>query len=126
MRHAVRFEVMSLMRVTRPATLPEQAQQFESAMGVWREMRMGSAAMEVDTCNAMLIACIEAGHGERALELFGSFPEMGEQMPRARLCIANEAETLRRMGDTLKLSSTSLWSPGHSEAPDPPLHRVSH
>ncbi len=54
---------------------------MESALGLWRQMKQQRAVPAVDVCNALLIACVDCGQGERALEIFDSMQEMGEQLP---------------------------------------------
>ncbi len=57
--------------------VPDQAGQVESALGLWRQMKEQGGVPTVGNCNALLIACVDCGQGERALEIFESMQQMG-------------------------------------------------
>ena len=48
-------------------------------MEVWRRMRALGTPLETDNCNALMTACVECGHGERALRLLREAQALGAQ-----------------------------------------------
>ncbi len=75
-----------------------QAGQIESAVGLWRHMHAEGAQPSTDQCNALLTACLDCQHNERALTLFQEVQAMGEGWPglaciaccaRVELCIVS-------------------------------------
>ena len=72
----------------RSACCAAQAGQVESAVGLWRRMRTEGAQPSTDQCNALLTACLDCQHNERALRLFQEFQTMGKDWPLASTCCA--------------------------------------
>ena len=51
---------------------------MESAVALWRRMQQEGAAPSTDSCNALLTACLECQHNERALTLFQEMHTLGK------------------------------------------------
>ena len=55
-----------------------QAGQVESAVALWKRMQQEGAQPSADSCNALLTACLECQHNERALTIFQEIQTLGE------------------------------------------------
>lgn len=55
-----------------------QAKQVESAVALWRRMQEQGVRPSADNCNALLTACLDCQHNERALMIFQQAQAMGE------------------------------------------------
>lgn len=57
-------------------------------MGLWKRMRAEGAQPSADQCNALLTACLDCQHNERALTLFQEVQTIGKGRPLANACCA--------------------------------------